>query len=253
LLPPANHPNLIPVSLGSTLALPNLANPDPFNSKMWRSFDDLAQLQGNGFHVPMRGAASMDFARFQDMQPPIRVEAIIPRQLTPRQASDTEASSNSVAPSLLMNIKKEQDSEPRIALRERKPVITRNSSVSSSSSESADQDSAPSPKRRKPSAARKKSAQTGPSDPSDHISPRVLASAAKLLFQLPVSQLIEAQKDEAVMHVLAKRSKNTEAARRSRGRRREHVEWLEGRVDGLENENGELREKIRVLMEQRMR
>lgn len=81
-------------------------------------------------------------------------------------------------------------------------------------------------------------------DPSEFISPRVLNTTSQNMFSLPSSQLSEAQRQRCIDHILSKRSRNTEAARRSRERRREHLDELEGRVRELEEENERLRRRI---------
>lgn len=82
---------------------------------------------------------------------------------------------------------------------------------------------------------------------ADQIAPKVFASISRSLFQLQPDQLSPDQSQSVIQHVLAKRERNTEAARRSRGRRKEHLEYLEGRVNELERENGELRERLEVM------
>ncbi|KAI9021050.1 hypothetical protein DFJ74DRAFT_671637 [Hyaloraphidium curvatum] len=136
-----------------------------------------------------------------------------------------------------------------------------------SEEESEEDDYAPRKKRRAPARSRraapaKKSRRSASASPApqtapagrapqqhadDYISPKVLATAATHLFSLPPAQLTASQRAQCVAQILAKRSRNTEAARRSRERRRGHVEELERRVGELEGENGGLRARVEEL------
>lgn len=129
----------------------------------------------------------------------------------------------------------EPPAKKRRTLRARKK---RNPSPSPSASEFSDS-SQPTKRRAQPSAGGHLSA--------DQIPPKTLASTARSLFSLPPSSLSPAQMETVVRHIMQKRERNTEAARRSRGRRKEHIDWLESRVRELEAENGDLRARLSEL------
>lgn len=91
-------------------------------------------------------------------------------------------------------------------------------------------------------------------DPSELVSARTLSNTARAIFSMPADKLTPEQKQKCFDAIFAKRAKNTEAARRSREKRKEYVDELEMRVRELEEElrqSREEREELeRVMMRQ---
>jgi hypothetical protein len=142
------------------------------------------------------------------------------------------------------------------------PSRDRRASVASSGSDFSDthKRKAPSPAKR---ARKSKQRQPAPSnlrqpdtayDPApiaesggEKISAHALNRAANEVFGCGAADLTPAQVRKCRQQILIKRSRNTEAARRSRGKRREHVEEMETRLAALRTENDGLRIHILEL------
>lgn len=106
------------------------------------------------------------------------------------------------------------------------------------------------PARKKPrqSGASSSSGQpTTNADGSELISPRVLNTAAQSLFGKSGDELTPSQRSQVVNHILSKRERNTESARKSRERRKSHLEGMEHRINELEEENERLKKRVREL------
>lgn len=130
------------------------------------------------------------------------------------------------------------EQQPRRSLRPRaQPVRPRSPSFSSSS------DEAPPSFKKQRSEPTTPHKTNGPA-PIDHVTPKTLASASRTMYGVPPSSLTPAQLDNVVSRILERRGRNTEAARRSRGRKREHLDWMETRVKELEGENEDLKGKL---------
>lgn len=98
------------------------------------------------------------------------------------------------------------------------------------------------------SSPKKNAAPNSPSNnPLDKIAPRVLSSTSQSMFKKPPSSLTDQQLQRAIGSILQRRSRNTEAARRSRERRQEQLHDLEDSIAVLEAQNRLLREKMQSL------
>jgi len=88
---------------------------------------------------------------------------------------------------------------------------------------------------------------TVPETSAEKISAHALNRAANEMFGCAAADLTAAQARKCKQQILTKRSRNTEAARRSRGKRREHVEEMEARLETLITENDGLRAQVLEL------
>lgn len=108
-----------------------------------------------------------------------------------------------------------------------------------------------SPKNKRPQVKTKQandSSAKAPSDPLDGIPPRVLSSASQDMFHKPPSSLNPTQLERVVNSIMRKRSRNTEAARRSRCRRRDELQSLEDKIGLLRKENVRLKLRLQELV-----
>lgn len=129
--------------------------------------------------------------------------------------------------------KRPRNSSGEVHSKAAKPKKPRNRSKESAASEDlgsttaslASSSQTAATKRRKPAR-----------NPSEVVSARTLANTARTLFSTAVGNLTADEKEKCYNAIFAKRAKNTEAARRSRERKREYVEELENRVKELEEE-----------------
>lgn len=84
-------------------------------------------------------------------------------------------------------------------------------------------------------------------DPADEIPPRVLANTAFELFGLQPHELTPVQRQRCIDSIFERRKRNTESARKSRGRRKDYLETLENKLKELEEEKEELEQRLREL------
>jgi hypothetical protein len=101
--------------------------------------------------------------------------------------------------------------------------------------------------RRRPRASPKSTPKSTPSTPLEAITPKVLTRISLDTYSLPPSQLSTTQHAHVVSLILSRRQANRESAKKSRERKQEEVERLEGRVVELEGENEGLRRRVREL------
>jgi hypothetical protein len=123
---------------------------------------------------------------------------------------------------------------------------TRNSNNKRNYSESGY--ASPSSKRTKTNSGLASTTIPAGANAADYISPKVLATSARNLYGVStLAELTPDQKEACIAHIISKRSRNTEAARRSREKRREHVDELEAHVRDLEASNNGLKRRVAEL------